>query len=78
LKEIAPSNELRQWFAHDPSKWSEFKERYYQELKEKEHLVEVLARRSKNETITLVFSAKDAEHNNAVALKELLNGREKR
>ena len=76
LKEIAPSNELRQWFAHDPSKWKEFKKRYDRELTEKKPLVEALRRQAKQGTITLLFSAKDAEHNNAVALRELISGRD--
>ena len=72
LKEIAPSNELRKWFAHDPAKWEEFRNRYYRELSEKALMIEALRRQAKQGTLTLLFSAKDAEHNNAVALQELI------
>ncbi len=72
LKEIAPSNELRKWFSHDPSKWQEFKRRYAKELEKKQELVETLKSEAKHGRITLVFSAKDSEHNNAVALLEIL------
>lgn len=73
-KDIAPSHELRKWFAHDPAKWSEFKQRYRQELKDpslSERLDE-LAVRAAEQTVTLVFSSHDIEHNNAVVLKEEL------
>ncbi len=72
LKDVAPSNELRKWFAHDPSKWEEFKRRYWQELqgnKKFNELVEMV----KNEDITLVYASKDEKHNNAVALAEFIN-----
>jgi uncharacterized protein YeaO (DUF488 family) len=72
MKDIAPSNDLRKWFAHDPAKWSEFKERYTNELKNKRELVEKLKAEIKKGTVTFLFAAKDAEHNNAVALKELI------
>jgi len=72
LKDIAPSNELRKWFSHDPSKWLEFQNRYQKELKSKSELVEKLKREAKTNIITLLYAAKDAEHNNAVVLKELL------
>jgi len=73
-KDIAPSTELRKWFAHDPAKWSEFKQRYRHELKDRalaERLRE-LAARAVDETVTLIFSSHDTEHNNAVVLKEEL------
>lgn len=70
LKDVAPSSVLRQWFAHDPSKWAEFKRRYFRELKEKKELLSGLKKQSAGQTITFLFSAKDPEHNNAVALKE--------
>ncbi len=72
LKELSPSNELRKWFGHDPAKWQEFKRRYTQELREKEEIVDGLRKESKQGTVTLLYSAKDNEHNNAVALKEFL------
>jgi uncharacterized protein YeaO (DUF488 family) len=72
LKDIAPSNELRKWFAHDPSKWLEFKKRYIKELRSKSELIERLKKETKRGKVTLLFSAKDIEHNNAVVLKEIL------
>jgi uncharacterized protein YeaO (DUF488 family) len=72
MMDIAPSNDLRKWFAHDPAKWSEFKERYTNELKNKRELVEKLKAEIKKGTVTFLFAAKDAGHNNAVALKELI------
>ena len=73
-KEIAPSHELRKWFAHDPAKWSEFKQRYRHELKDRsiaDHF-RGLAARAADGTVTLVYSSHDTEHNNAVVLKEEL------
>jgi len=72
LKDIAPSTELRKWFAHDPAKWPEFKKKYISELKKKSGLVEKLRAEAKKGTITLLFAAKDVEHDNAVVLKELI------
>ena len=72
LKEIAPSNELRKWFAHDPAKWQDFKKRYINELKKKNEIVQGLRAEAKKGTITFLFAAKDVEHNNAVVLKELI------
>ncbi|MGH7372314.1 MAG: DUF488 domain-containing protein, partial [Candidatus Methylomirabilales bacterium] len=73
-KDLAPTAALRKWFQHDPKKWNEFQRRYRNELKAKGKLEELqeLARRAKRETITLLFGALDEEHNNAVALKDLL------
>ncbi len=74
LKGLGPSHELRRWFDHNPERWQEFQERYAAELKETGNmiLVEVLADRSRDRTVTLVYAAKDPEHNNAVALKRLM------
>jgi uncharacterized protein YeaO (DUF488 family) len=72
LKEIAPSDELRKWFSHDPSRYREFKKRYTKELKQKKELVGQIRNEAKKGTVTLLFSAKDTEHNNATALEELL------
>ncbi len=72
LKDIAPSNELRQWFSHDPSKWEEFKKRYKKELENKSEMLEMIRERAKISTITLLFTAKDMGYNNAVVLKEIL------
>ena len=72
MKEIAPRSGLRKWFGHDPAKWEEFKKRYGKELEDKKGLVEGLRKDARRGTVTLLYSAKDAEHNNAVALKDLL------
>ena len=72
LKEIAPSAPLRKWFGHDPARWKEFKKRYATELKDQREQVEQLAQKARKRTVTLLFGAKDIEHNNAVALKEFL------
>ncbi len=72
LKEISPSDALRKWFGHDPAKWTEFKKRYKKELEGKGELFEKLRHEARKGTITLLYSAKDREHNNAVTLKELL------
>jgi uncharacterized protein YeaO (DUF488 family) len=74
LKEVAPSDELRKWFGHDPEKWEEFRQRYREELKDHEGLLEQLRSEARKGAVTLLFAAKDAEHNNAVVLKEVLKG----
>lgn len=70
LKEIAPSNELRKWYYHDPAKWDEFRKKYFIELNEKKELCEQLL--NGGGKITLLFSSKELRINNAVALKEYL------
>ena len=72
LKDIAPSASLRKWFAHDPAKWLEFKKRYFRELKGNAQGVRQIRALAKRGTVTLVFGARDEEHNNAVALKQFL------
>jgi len=72
LKDIAPSNELRKWYSHDPAKWDEFKKRYKGELKGNSGIVDRLRQESKKQTITLLYSSKVTEINNAVALKEFI------
>lgn len=73
LKEIAPSNELRAWFGHEPAKWTEFRRRYFAELDANQEAVAALRAllKSKGRT-TLLFGARDEAHNNAVALREYL------
>jgi uncharacterized protein YeaO (DUF488 family) len=73
LKDIAPSTALRKWFQHDREKWMEFKKRYRQELKENKMAVEVLRDALKGGTVTLLYAARDQEHNEAQVLRELLN-----
>ena len=71
-KEIAPSDELRRWFGHDPEKWSEFQRRYREELRANGEAVTALRGRIGGKAATLVYAAHDAEHNNAVALRDFL------
>ena len=75
LKGLAPSTELRKWFGHDPEKWPEFRERYLEELKSgnaSEDLEALKKLLEQHDRITLVFAAKDTEHNNAVALRDFI------
>ena len=71
LKEIAPSDKLRKWFGHDPAKWKDFKRKYIKELQGKRDLKK-LQDISRVGTLTLVYSARDEMHNQAIALKEFL------
>ena len=75
MKEIATSNELRKWFHHGEHTWAEFRTRYFEELKEQPELVAELRRKGRGHTVTLIYSARDEEQNNAVALKEYLERR---
>ncbi len=75
LKDIAPSDELRKWFPHEPSKWQEFRKRYKEELQGRPNLIEKLRIAAKGGRVTLLFAAKDKEHNNAAVLKEVLEHR---
>ena len=73
LKEVAPSNELRKWFGHDPEKRSEFQKRYSAELKDKRIFLSKIKDLEKEKgTVTLIYSAKDEEHNDAVVLRDKL------
>jgi uncharacterized protein YeaO (DUF488 family) len=73
LKEIAPSDVLREWFSHDPKKWDQFKRRYEAELKDKQELLHsILSEEKRRKTVTLLYSARDEEYNNAVALSIIL------
>ena len=72
-KEIAPSNELRKWFNHDPKKWNSFNEKYKKELKGKEEFLEQIKKLEKEKgTVTLLFSSKEEKYNNAVAIVNIL------
>ena len=73
LKDIAPTAELRKWFSHDPNKWTEFRKRYHRELKNNKEQVSILYEQLKKGSVTLVYGAKDEEHNEAVVLKEWLH-----
>jgi uncharacterized protein YeaO (DUF488 family) len=72
LKDVAPSNELREWFAHDPQKWDEFQQKYFMELDSMGDPVAMLISKAEEGDMTLLYSAKDEEFNNAVALKKYL------
>jgi uncharacterized protein YeaO (DUF488 family) len=72
LREVAPSDKLREWFAHDPERWQGFKQKYTRELKTKKDLIGKLRRVSRNKTLTLLYSARDELHNQAIVLKEFL------
>lgn len=74
LKDLAPSPELRQWFGHDPQRWGEFQRRYEDELgvPEKQAWLRQLADKARQGTVTLVFAARDTEHNSAIVLKNLI------
>jgi uncharacterized protein YeaO (DUF488 family) len=72
LKEIAPSTELRKWFGHDPKKWRSFRVRYERELKHHSDQIELIRRKARVGTVTLLYAARDQAHNEAVVLKELL------
>ncbi len=70
LKEIAPSTQLRKWFAHDPEKWNEFRKRYSAELQENREAVGLLKQELKKGAVTLLYSARDEAHNQAVVIRE--------
>jgi uncharacterized protein YeaO (DUF488 family) len=72
MKDIAPSGALRKWFGHDPDRWQEFRRRYQSEVRQHPEQFERLRKLAQQGPITLVFSAHDEAHNNAVVLKDLL------
>jgi uncharacterized protein YeaO (DUF488 family) len=71
-KHLSPSAELRQWFGHDPQRFPEFRRRYLEELRGERARLTALRRRARDGTLTLVYSAQDTEHNDAVVLAEVL------
>ena len=73
LKDIAPTTELRNWFDHDPEKWKEFQKRYKEELKKNTEQIEILKQHIKKGKVTLVYGAKDEEHNEALVLQEFIS-----
>ena len=75
LKEIAPSTALRQWFRHDPARWDEFQQRYIAELQQHSQVIRQLRTLARQGVVTLVFSAHDQAHNDAVVLRNFLLGR---
>jgi uncharacterized protein YeaO (DUF488 family) len=77
LKALAPSTELRQWYSHDPSKWPQFRKRYWTELQDQGDLVALLKYVAQEQTVTFVYAASDEERNSAVALRKWLERRKK-
>jgi uncharacterized protein YeaO (DUF488 family) len=75
MRDIAPSGELRKWFGHDVERWPEFRKRYLAELKERDEDIKELVALARKGTLTLVFAAKDEEHNNARVIEECLKDR---
>jgi uncharacterized protein YeaO (DUF488 family) len=71
-KEVAPSPELRKWFAHDPAKWQEFEKRYRAELRNNPEAWKPILEAAKHGDVTLLYSARDTEHNSALVLKSFL------
>lgn len=78
LKEAAPSTELRRWFGHEPARWKEFEERYFRELDRNPAAWEPILNAANGRRVTLVYGARDTEHNNAVALARYLEERKSR
>ena len=74
LKDIAPSTGLRKWFAHDAEKWQEFRKRYEAELERNDEQVAALRKEAAKGPVTLVYGARDTEHNEALVLKDFLDG----
>jgi uncharacterized protein YeaO (DUF488 family) len=72
IKDAGPSTVLRKWFSHDPTKYEEFRRRYYKELEERPQVWQPILEAARKGTITLLYSSHDTEHNNAVALKQFL------
>jgi uncharacterized protein YeaO (DUF488 family) len=75
LKDVAPSARLRKWFNHNPARWDEFRERYWRELEHNQEAVQLLKKKSRAGTVTLVYGARDEEHNGALALQQFLKRR---
>ncbi len=78
LKDVAPSPELRQWFSHDPAKWADFKRRYERELDANPEAWKPILDAARHGKVTLLYSARDTEHNSARLLKEYLDRKLKR
>jgi uncharacterized protein YeaO (DUF488 family) len=72
MKDIAPSTELREWFGHDPERWTEFRRRYRAELQHHGQELDRIRTLARKQTVTLVYGARDEEHNDAVVLMEVL------
>jgi len=77
-KDVAPTTELRQWFHHDPERWTEFKKRYRKELAENTDAMKKLLGVAAKKHVTLIYGARDEEHNHAIVLRDFLTARLKR
>ncbi len=75
-RDVAPSDELRKWFGHDPRKWVDFRRRYRKEINKSEALKAII-KLSKKSKVTLLYAAKDVNHNNAIVLAEIIKSRSK-
>jgi uncharacterized protein YeaO (DUF488 family) len=75
LKDVAPSTELRKWFGHDPARWKQFQARYRRELARNKAALAPLRQKANDRTVTLVYGARDEEHNEALVLKRILEAR---
>ena len=76
LRDVAPSTELRQWFGHDPAKWTEFRRRYIAELDARPQVLQPIVEAARQGNVTLIYSARDPEHNNAVVLQSYFRDRQ--
>ena len=76
MKEIAPTTELRKWFAHDPARWEEFRRRYAEEVRQNAEMLKELATLARQGSVTLVYSAHNEAHNDAIVLRDVLLGHE--
>jgi uncharacterized protein YeaO (DUF488 family) len=78
MKDLGPSDELRRWFGHDPGRWREFRHRYLAELRTQRDTLEAIRRKATRGAVTLLFGARDPEHNQAVVLKGAIERLQKR
>ncbi len=80
LKDLAPSDELRRWFHHEPERWEEFQRRYREELRgpRQQELLDELAQQARLRSVTLIYSSREERFNNAVVLRDLIQGRIRR
>ena len=74
IKEVAPTDKLRKWFDHDPKKFDGFEEKYRNELKDKTEILQKIRKKAADRTVTLLYGAKDTEHNQAIVLRKVLMG----
>lgn len=73
-KDLAPSTELRKWFGHDPARWTEFRRRYTAEIRQHTELLDKIRKLARRGTVTLIYAARDQEHNEAVTIRDMLVG----